>query len=188
MIQAGAEEHQNGAAPSRRSLLLGLPTLALAGCSKAIGTVLPEGEMPGLVGLLDASGRPVPGFAADEFRRGLAIVNIWASWCPECRAEHDQLMSLARDGRFRLLGLVFRDKPEAAATYLRRAGNPFAAVAMENGRVAKLLGQKGVPYSYVVSGRGRVLAVVRGTVDDKAVRDIVMPTIRTALANRPGTG
>ena len=31
------------------------------------GTVLPEGEMPGLPGLVAADGRPVPGFAADEF-------------------------------------------------------------------------------------------------------------------------
>lgn len=144
--------------------------------------------MPGLAGLLDASGLPIPGFADDEFRRGLSIVNIWASWCPECRAEHDQLLRLAQDGRFRMLGLVFRDKPEAASAYLRRAGNPYAAVAMDDGRIAKLLGQKGVPYSYVVSRQGRVLALVRGTMDEKAVAEIVMPTIRTALADARATG
>lgn len=168
------------ARPNRRSLMLGLPALALAGCAKAVGQTLPEGAMPALAGLTDAAGRPVPGFAADEFRRGPAILNIWASWCPECRSEHDQLMRLAEDRRVRMLGLVFRDKPEAAAAYLRRAGNPYAAVALDDGRIAKLLGQKGVPYSYAIDGNARVLAVVRGAMDDKAVREVVIPAIRKA--------
>lgn len=174
--------------PSRRSLLLGLPALALAGCAKAVGTTLPEGAMPALAGLTDAAGRPVPGFAADEFRRGPAILNIWASWCPECRSEHDQLMRLAEDRRVRMLGLVFRDKPEAAALYLKRAGNPYAAIALDDGRIAKLLGQKGVPYSYVLDGRGRVLALVRGAMTDKALAEIVDPAIRTALGTGRATG
>lgn len=169
--------------PTRRGLLLGAAALSLAGCSKAVGTTLPGGAMPGLAGLTDASGQPVPGFAADEFRRGPAILNIWASWCPECRSEHDQLMRLAGDGRFRMLGLVFRDKPEAAALYLRRAGNPYAAVALDDGRIARLLGQKGVPYSYVLDGKGRVLAMVAGAVTDKALAETVMPAVGMALAS-----
>ena len=184
LAQADAPPRRNGTRLSRRAMLLGLPALGLAACSKVVGTVLPEGAMPGLPGLMTADGRPVPGFAADEFRRGPAILNIWASWCPDCRAEHDQLLHLARDGRFRLLGLVFRDKPEAAAAYLRRAGNPYAALAMDDGRIPGLLGQKGVPYSYVLSRTGRVLAMVRGRMDDRAIDDIVMPAIRTALAER----
>jgi len=182
MTHPGAAARRETLFPNRRALLLGAPALALAGCAKAVGTILPEGEMPGIAGLTDAAGRPVPGFAADEFRRGPAILNIWASWCPDCRAEHDQLMRLAADGRFRLIGLVFRDKPEAAAAYLKRAGNPFSALATDDGRIARLLGQKGVPYSYVLSREGRVLALVRGRMDDEAVAKIVMPAIRTALA------
>lgn len=188
MTQPGAKTERDGFSLARRTLLLGAPALALAGCSKAVGTILPEGEMAGIRDLTDASGRPVPGFAADEFRRGPAILNIWASWCPDCRAEHDQLMRLATDGRFRLLGLVFRDKPDAAAAYLKRAGNPFSAVAVDDGRIAKLLGQKGVPYSYILSRAGQVMGLVRGRMDDKAVAEIVMPTIRTALAEGRPTG
>lgn len=177
-----------GPRPNRRGLLLGTAALGLAGCSKAVGTTLPEGPMPALASLTDAAGRPVPGFAADEFRRGPALLNIWASWCPECRSEHDQLMTLAKDGGFRMLGLVFRDKPEAAALYLKRAGNPFAAVATDDGRIAKLLGQKGVPYSYVLDGKARVLAMVAGAMTDKAVAEIVMPAIRTASGAPPKAG
>lgn len=188
MTHPGAREQGFGPAMSRRALLMGAPALALAGCSKVVGTMLPEGEMPGIPGLADASGRPVPGFAADEFRRGVSVLNIWASWCPDCRAEHDHLMRLAADGRFRVLGLVFRDKPEAATAYLKRAGNPYAALALDDGRISKLLGQKGVPYSYVLSRQGRILAMVRGQMDDKALAEIVIPTIRTALGESRATG
>lgn len=181
-------QHDPSGMTSRRGLLLGAAALGLAGCSKAVGTILPEGPMPALAGLTDDAGSPVPGFAADEFRRGPAILNIWASWCPECRSEHDKLMELAKDGRFRMLGLVFRDKPEAAALYLKRAGNPYAAVALDDGRIAKLLGQKGVPYSYVLDGKARVLAMVAGAMTDKTVAEIVMPAIRTASGATPKAG
>jgi cytochrome c biogenesis protein CcmG/thiol:disulfide interchange protein DsbE len=188
MIQIGAPKARDGTLASRRVFLAGLSAAFLAGCNQVVGTVLPDGPLPGLPGLTDAAGRPVPGFSADEFRRGPALLNIWASWCPECRAEHDQLMRLARDGGIRLLGLAFRDKPEAAAAYLRRAGNPFAAASSEDGRIARLLGQKGVPYSYVLSPQGRVVALVPGMLDDRAVGEIVMPALRLSSASGGASG
>lgn len=188
MPHPDAPGDRGGADAGRRALLLGLPALLLAGCSKAVGATLPEVELAGLPGLLTADGRPVPGLVRDAFRRGPALLNIWASWCPDCRAEHGQLMRLARDNGLRLLGLVFRDKPEAAAAYLRRAGNPFEAVALDDGGIARLLGQKGVPYSYVVSGRGRVLAMVAGSLDDRAVAETIMPAVRSAQGEDRATG
>ena len=37
------------------------------------------------------------------------IVNIWASWCVPCRAEHPLLMQLSKNQSIKLIGLNYRD-------------------------------------------------------------------------------
>lgn len=169
---------------ARRDALLlaaGAAASALAGCGDVVGSVLPEVELPPIAGLVAAGGWPVPGFEPGEFRRGVALLNVWASWCPYCQGEHEQLMDLSRDGRFRLLGLVYRDTPAKAAAYLRRAGNPYAAVAADDGRLSRALGQKGVPATYVVARSGRVLDKVAGALDEAVIRARVLPAVQRAL-------
>ncbi len=166
--------------PRRGILLAGLGLGALGGCGSPVGSVLPESVLPALPGLVGPNGWPVPGFEAGAFRRGVALLNVWASWCPYCQAEHDHLMRLARDGRVRMLGLVFQDTAAKAAAYLRRAGNPFDAVALDDGRLSRALGQRGVPASYVVDRSGRVTAKWPGGLDEGAIRTTLVPAFDAA--------
>lgn len=171
--------------PNRRGTLLALPGLALlGGCGPVVGAVLPESPLPALPGLVGPNGWPLPGFAADEFRRGVSLLNVWASWCPYCQGEHEHLIKLSRDGRFRMLGLVYQDKAEKAVSYLRRAGNPFGAVARDDGQLSAALGQRGVPASYVVARSGRVLAKIAGALDEGSIAGRIMPAIRAGLDGR----
>src|SRR5690606_1154695 len=38
------------------------------------------------------------GFASETLKGQVSLVNIWASWCPPCRAEHPILMQIAKSG------------------------------------------------------------------------------------------
>lgn len=136
--------------------------------SVLIGRPAPAFDLPGVPGL------GVPGLKAGDLRTGhVTLVNVFASWCVECHAEHDQLLALARDPDLRargiaLVGLAYKDKPADALRYLGSEGNPFAAVGNdEAGRTGIDFGVYGVPETYVVKGDGTIAFKLIGGVTDR---------------------
>jgi cytochrome c biogenesis protein CcmG/thiol:disulfide interchange protein DsbE len=114
-----------------------------------------------------------------EERRGRAyVINLFASWCTPCRAEHPQLMALQRQG-VDIVGIAYKDRPEASAAFLAELGNPFADVGSDpEGRYGLEIGVTGVPETFVVGPDGVILAAHRGPLTDEAVRDVILPALR----------
>ncbi|MFT7759283.1 UNVERIFIED_CONTAM: redoxin family protein, partial [Salmonella enterica subsp. enterica serovar Enteritidis] len=65
------------------------------------------------------------------FKGQLTLVNVFGSWCVPCRAEHPLLMQLAKDKRFRIAGLNYKDKDENALKFLGELGNPFDMIGVD---------------------------------------------------------
>lgn len=111
-------------------------------------------------------GKPAPAFALPaldgstlalaQFQGKPVLVNFWASWCTPCLQEHPLLMELARSGVV-IVGLNYKDDPEAARQWLSRHGNPFAAVAQDrDGRVGLDWGVYGVPETFVLDAAATI--------------------------------
>lgn len=164
----------------RRALLAGGGLALLAGCGRSEGFVVPDIELPPLPGLTGANGWAVPGIAANEFRRGVSLLNVWGSWCPSCVSEHVLLMRLLRERRVRMVGLACRDRPAKAAAFLRQAGNPFDAVAADDGRVSRALRETAVPITYVIDRTGRIVLKIRGELGDDSIAARLLPAIEAA--------
>lgn len=97
-----------------------------------------------------------PGFGSATLTGQPALLNIWASWCASCKAEHPMLMQLNAAG-VPIYGLAWKDTAPAAAAVLTSAGNPYRATADDaDGRVGIDLGVTGAPETFVVDARGRV--------------------------------
>ncbi|MGD9980867.1 MAG: DsbE family thiol:disulfide interchange protein [Hyphomonadaceae bacterium] len=136
-------------------------------------------------------GRPAPAFAlarldggemltSDEMRGRAYVVNLFASWCTPCRAEHPQLMALRRQG-VEIVGISYKDRREASVAFLTELGDPFTIVAMDpEGRFGLELGITGVPETFVVGPDGVIRAAYRGPLTEEAVREEILP----ALARR----
>ena len=118
----------------------------------------------------------------DELTNGsVTLVNFWASWCAPCRVEHPQLMRLKRDG-FAILGVNYKDDPQKAQRFLDELGDPFKAVGADpRGRTAIEWGVYGVPETFVVDGKGKVVSRFAGPVTAQILERRIRPAIETAL-------
>jgi cytochrome c biogenesis protein CcmG/thiol:disulfide interchange protein DsbE len=150
--------------------------------SALVGKPAPEFTLPPLEGMT-ADGAPVPGLARADLDGRVTLVNVFASWCGPCRAEHPLLMELAKDERIRIVAINYKDQPENARRFLGRLGNPFAAIGVDTvGRAAIDWGVYGVPETFLVGPDGTILLKHIGPLTPAAIRDRLMPAIETALA------
>jgi cytochrome c biogenesis protein CcmG, thiol:disulfide interchange protein DsbE len=106
--------------------------------------------------LAAVEGLSVPGLSDQDLRQGkVTVVNIWASWCGPCRAEHPLLMELAKREDVVLVGINNKDDAANASRFLGALGQPFAAVGADtSGRTTIDWGGYGVPETFIVDGKG----------------------------------
>jgi cytochrome c biogenesis protein CcmG, thiol:disulfide interchange protein DsbE len=140
--------------------------------SALIGKPAPSLSLSALDGLT-RDGVPVPGLDGSRFTGQITLVNVWASWCVPCHAEHSQLMRLAADPRLQLVGINYKDVTENARRFLGRYGNPFSAVGVdENGRSAIEWGVYGVPESFLIGRDGRIAYKQVGPITDETLQEL----------------
>lgn len=105
---------------------------------------------------------------------GPRLINLFASWCAPCAAEIGQLMRLKQAG-LPVDGIAVRDSRTDLARFLARHGNPYSRVGGDpTGKAERAFRASGVPESYLVDGRGRILW--------HAARDIVAEDVPVILA------
>jgi cytochrome c biogenesis protein CcmG/thiol:disulfide interchange protein DsbE len=140
--------------------------------SALIGKPAPSFSLSALDGLM-RDGAPVPGLDPSKFKGQITLVNVWASWCLPCHAEHPQLMRLAADRRLQLVGINYKDAAENARRFLGRYGNPFSAVGVDqNGRSAIEWGVYGVPELFLIGRDGRIAYKQVGPITDETLPEL----------------
>ena len=114
--------------------------------SPLIGKPAPAFELP----LLHA---PDKRFSQKDMLGKVWVLNVWASWCPPCLAEHPIVTELSR--KVAVVGLNYKDAREEALPWLKRNGDPYQlSVYDAAGRIAIDYGVYGVPETYVIDQRG----------------------------------
>lgn len=118
-----------------------------------------------------------PGLTSVRFRDGKPrLLNVFASWCVPCAAEAPQLARLKAMGA-RIEAAAIRDKSEDVRRFLTRYGDPFDAIGGDPESALQLsLGSSGVPETFVVDGKGRIVLQHIGD-----IRDEHIPAIMAAL-------
>ena len=112
-------------------------------------------------------GKPVPKFRlesldnpgqfyqADVLTQGKPVLlNVWATWCPTCRAEHQYLNQLSAQG-IRVVGMNYKDDRQKAICWLKELGNPYALSLFDgDGMLGLDLGVYGAPETFLIDGNG----------------------------------
>ena len=86
------------------------------------------------------------------------VLNVWGTWCAQCRVEHEALLAISQSHVVPIIGLDYMDHRENAKQWLEQLGNPYAAVPFDtDGRTAINWGVYGAPETFLVDGQGRVI-------------------------------
>ncbi|WP_118998371.1 DsbE family thiol:disulfide interchange protein [Salmonella enterica] len=125
------------------------------------------------------TGKPVPAFRlesletpgqyyqAEVLTQGKPVLlNVWATWCPTCRAEHQYLNQLSAQG-IRVVGLNYKDDRAKAVAWLKELGNPYAlSLSDSDGMLGLDLGvygaELGNPYALSLSDSDGMLGLDLG--------------------------
>lgn len=138
-------------------------------------------------------GKPAPDFALPvlheptrvvtgrDLRGQPYVLNVWGSWCMECRVEHPVITRFAETKRVRVIGYNWKDEPADALAWLERFNNPYWVVlADEVGRTAIDFGVYGAPETFLVDADGIVRWKHVGPLSDDIVRNELLPALTAA--------
>jgi len=94
-----------------------------------------------------------------EVRGYPAVINFWASWCVPCKEEAPAFAAAAEKfkGRVVFVGLDTQDSPSAARRFLRRYRVNYVSVRDGTDKTYTAYGLTGVPETYFIDRRGRIL-------------------------------
>jgi cytochrome c biogenesis protein CcmG/thiol:disulfide interchange protein DsbE len=158
----------------------------------AIGVLLASGlgrdprRLPSV--LLD---KPAPEFDLPELRQeGQRVskaallgkpylLNVWGSWCVECRVEHPVLTEFAQRGVLPVIGLNWKDPSEDALRWLAQFGDPFDQIAHDpEGDTVIDFGTYGAPETFLIDAGGRIRYKHVGALSHSVIEEELMPIVR----------
>ena len=107
------------------------------------------------------------------------VLNVWASWCTSCRAEHQVLNTMQRNNKVNLIGLNYKDEVADARDWLGRYGDPYQlSISDLEGTAGIEWGVYGVPETFVIDKKGIVRLKHTGPVTNKDIIKEIIPMIR----------
>jgi cytochrome c biogenesis protein CcmG, thiol:disulfide interchange protein DsbE len=142
--------------------------------SALIGKPAPEFVLPDLL----QEGQTV---SSRVFAGKWTLLNVWGTWCAECRAEHAMLLQIRQQGKVLMVGLNYKDEDAAARDWLTQLGNPYAVIAADHeGRAAIDWGVYGAPETFLINPAGTIVHKVVGQVTAENWRTQFLPLIEGA--------
>ena len=168
--------------------VIGLLAFGLTRDPKAIDSPLP--------------GKPAPDFALSVFAPGegklaravgdtvklashaggIVVLNFWASWCLQCRDEHQDLSNTARayfDRGVRFYGLLYNDQEAFGLKLIQEmGGQAYPSLLDPRTRTAIDYGLYGVPETFLVTGDGRVAYKHIGPISERLLSQKLDSLIR----------
>jgi cytochrome c biogenesis protein CcmG, thiol:disulfide interchange protein DsbE len=155
-------------------------------------------------------GKPAPAFSLNvlatpektlspkDMQGKVWLLNVWASWCVSCRAEHPVLVKFSKDNQVPVIGLSYKEVRgdgefdmsklnaeqekklafQRASQWLAQHGNPYTDTLMDlDGRVGIDYGVYGVPETYVIDKAGIIRMKQTGPIDPDVLSKKILPLL-----------
>ena len=166
-----------------KRLILLLPLAIFLGVALFLyrGLFLNPSELPSAL-----IGKPFPAFSLPtvegdktisqaDLKGQPALVNVWATWCVACRAEHPVLNKLAQQG-VTIHGVNYKDDNAAAQKWLVEFHDPYQLnINDARGSLGLDLGVYGAPETFLVDKEGIIRHKFVGVIDERVWREQLAP-------------
>ena len=107
-----------------------------------------------------------------------SLVNVWASWCVTCRAEHTVIMKIAKSENLQMIGINYKDVYADAKNYLEILGNPFDVIVFDpEGKIGLELGVYATPETFLVNRNGLIVYKHIGEINNQVWKENFVPLI-----------
>ena len=107
------------------------------------------------------------------------MLNVWASWCTACRAEHMLVNKLAQRKVVPIVGLNYKDEARDAIGWLGQLGNPYlTSVSDLHGRAGLDWGVYGVPETFIIDKKGTIRYKQIGPITEEALEKKILPLLQ----------
>ena len=104
----------------------------------------------------------------------LNLINIWASWCSPCKAEHPYLINLNERFGINLIGINYKDNLDNSIKFLSDLGNPYDEVLVDSDGTKSIeLGAIGVPETYLINNENKIIKKFIGPLDQDDYENII---------------
>ena len=144
-----------------------------SGPSALVGSAAP------VFSLLDDRGTTV---SLQQYRGHIVLMNLWASWCPPCRAEMPDLQRLSQ--QYASAGLVVvgvneGESPERARAFAQSLGIGFPIWIDDQQRYGRLYAALGMPTTVVIGRDGNVVKGFDGALTLSQMQAAVRPYLNS---------
>ncbi len=102
------------------------------------------------------------------------FLNLWASWCPPCRAEMPAIDDAAtRHPDVKFVGVAVQDDFQAAARFAEEIGVSYAIGLDEYDKVNALYPSAGLPVTFLIGADGTVVRALFGQLDEAQIDESI---------------
>jgi peroxiredoxin len=163
--------------------------------------VRPDAGASALVARVDTTSEPAPlpdhpapditlpqldgtQFTLHDLSGNVILINVWATWCPPCRAEMpaiQQAYATYRDRGFIVLAVNQREDGSAITPFLEQYGLTFPVLLDRDGQASATYQASALPSSFFVDRNGVIRAVYRGPMPSR----VIAGTVEQLLQERP---
>lgn len=116
----------------------------------------------------------------------VALVNLWATWCPTCFAEHRTLLEISKKYDIPIYGINYKDDSDKARQWLAKLGNPYVLnITDVEGQLGIDLGVYGAPETFLIDKEGIIRYKRVGDVNADIWHQEMLPLVQLLMDAKP---
>jgi len=133
---------------------------------KDLGIISTQGLVPATdKALLDLKGSS---YRISDFKGKYVVLNLWATWCPECVSEmpsFEKLQNALGTDDFAVVAIDLKESKEVVEKFAQKYGLHFEILLDQDGELGQAFNVRSIPTSYILGRNGELLGKALGARD-----------------------